>query len=108
MRSSRGSVTAEFVMVLPVVVMILGVTLGSLGIQLERMKLVSVAAAASRAVARGEAEEKVLGLFADRDLAFKNTPEFICAEISAKFAIPGLAGLPFSISDTECARRQGL
>jgi len=95
-------------MVLPVVLMILGVCLGSLGLQLERMKLLSVAAAVSRAVARGETQEKLVGLLADRKLAFKNTPEYICAELSGEYVIPGLPGLPFGISDTECARRQGL
>ena len=100
--------TAEFVMVLPVVALILGVTLGSLALQLERMKLVSVAGVFSRAAARGEPQEKLAELLAGRKLMFKNTPEYICAEISAEFALPGLVGLPFRISDTECARRQGL
>lgn len=95
-------------MVLPVVVMILGICLGSLALQLERMKLVSAAAAISRAVARGESQEKVAGLWGGRKLTFKNTEGFICAELAAEIVLPGLVGLPFAISDTECARRQGL
>jgi Flp pilus assembly protein TadG len=106
--SERGAVTAEFVMVLPVVVMILGVTLGSLAIQLERMKLVSVAATVSRAVARGEPETKLEILTFGRKVTFKNTAEMICAEVSAELILPALPGMPFSISDTECARRLGL
>jgi hypothetical protein len=108
MKSARGSVTAEFVLVLPVVVMILGVTLGSLAIQLERMKLVSVAATVSRAMARGEPEEMIGALAFGHKIAFKNTAEFICAEVSAQFTLPVLPGMPFSVSDTECARRLGL
>lgn len=104
----RGAVTAEFVMVIPVVVMILGITLGSLSIQLERMKLVSIAASISRGVGRGEPLEKLQFLLGGRVLAFKNTSELICAEVSARFRLPGLTGLDFPISDTECARRLGL
>lgn len=103
--SERGTVTAEFVMVLPVVVMVLSITLGALALQLERLKLVSVAAAVSRAAARGEPMEKLTGLIGDSRLAFRNTPDLICAEVSAQFA---LTGWKFPISDTECARRQGL
>lgn len=95
-------------MVLPVVVMILGITMGSLAIQLERMKLVSVAATISRAIARGEPEQKVLIFLGDRGLRYKNTEELVCAEVSASFRLPALPGFPFRISDTECARRLGL
>lgn len=108
MKSSKGSVTAEFVMVIPVVVMILCITLGSLSIQLERMKLVSVAASISRGVGRGEPIGKLQFLLDGRLLTFKNTGELICAEVSARFRLPGLPGLEFPISDTECARRLGL
>lgn len=95
-------------MVLPVVLMILGICLGSLALQLERMKLVSAAATISRAVARGEAQEKLSDLWVGRKLSFRNTQDYVCAELAAEFALPGLVGLPFGISDTECARRQGL
>jgi len=103
-----GSVTAEFAMALPVVVMILAITLGSLSIQLERMKLVSVASAISRAVGRGEPMEKLQFLMAGHSVAFKNTAEMICAEVSASFRLPGLPGLELPVSDLECARRLGL
>ncbi|MEY4320456.1 MAG: hypothetical protein RLZZ471_397 [Actinomycetota bacterium] len=95
-------------MVIPVVVMILGITLGTLSIQLERMKLVSVAASISRGLGRGEPLEKLQFLLDGRVLAFKNTAELICAEVSAGFKLPGLPGFDFPISDTECARRLGL
>jgi hypothetical protein len=95
-------------MVLPVVAMILGITLGSLAIQLERMKLVSAAATISRAIARGEDETKVRGLAIGRILTYRNTAELICVELSASYSLPGLPGLLLPISDTECARRLGL
>ncbi|MFM6977099.1 MAG: TadE/TadG family type IV pilus assembly protein [Micrococcales bacterium] len=104
-RSDRGAVTAEFVMVLPVVIMVLGITLNALALQLERMKLVSVAATISRAIARGEPQEKVLPLLGGNHLVFKNTEDLICAEVSASYR---LLGWELPISDLECARRLGL
>ena len=95
-------------MVLPVVAMIIALILGSLAVQLERMKLVSIAATVSRAVARGEPLDKLAELIGRRKLEFKNTPELICAELSAGFTLPGLAGLVLPISDSECSRRLGL
>ena len=103
-----GSVTAEFALALPVVMMILAITLGSLSIQLERMKLVSAAAAISRAVGRGEPREKLQLLTTGRQVTFKNTADMVCAEVSARFRLPGLPGFDLPISDTECARKLGL
>jgi hypothetical protein len=103
--SDHGAVTAEFVMVLPVVAMVLVISLGSLALQLERMKLVSVAATISRAVARGEPMEKLSGFLGKNHLEFKNTTDLICAEVSAEYL---LVGWKLPISDLECARRLGL
>lgn len=100
--------TAEFAMMMPVVFMILAICLSSLALQLERMKLVSVAATISRAIARGESADKFTKLLDGRNLTFKNSAEYICAEVSSTLGMPALAGLAFAISDTECARSQGL
>jgi hypothetical protein len=95
-------------MVLPVVVMILGISLGALSLQLERLKLVSVAATLSRALARGEPQEKLEFLIQGKRIEVSDLENFLCVELSADFSLPGLAGLPFPISDRECARKLGL
>jgi hypothetical protein len=106
--SEYGAVTAEFVMLLPVMLMIIGITLGSLSLQFERMKLVSIAATISRAIARGEPEEKVMIFLGGLTLSFENTTELICAKVSKQLNLPGLPGLPLEVSDQECARKLGL
>lgn len=109
-KDETGAVIAEFVIVLPVVLLILMIALGSLAVQLERMKLVSVAAGLSRSVARGEPIDKVLAIYdlRGRTLAWKNTANSICAEVGLRVILPGLSGLPIAFSDTECARKLGL
>ncbi len=106
--SQGGSATAEFVMVLPVVTMIIAISLGAMALQLERLKLVSIAATVSRALARGEPQSKVELLIAGRELLVTEVEGYLCVEIAGDFTLPALPGLPFSVSDRECARKLGL
>ena len=92
-------------MVLPVVVMIIGISLGALALQLERLKLVSVAATVSRALARGEVQEKLEFLIQGKRIEVSDLENYLCVELSADYSLPGLPGLPFPISDRECARK---
>ena len=108
----RGVVTAEFAVVLPAVVMILAVSLGSLSAQVERMRLVSVAAGLARAVGRGETEALALARFqpslVGRKVTFSTEQDLICAEVWVNFAFLGLPGLGLRLADRECARKLGL
>lgn len=110
--SERGAVTAEFAVVLPVVAMILAISLGSLSAQVERMRLVSVAAGLARAVGRGETEALALARFqpslAGRKVTFSTEQDLICAEVWVNFAFLGLPGLGLRLADRECARKLGL
>ena len=110
--SERGAVTAEFAVVLPVALLIVAVALSSLSAQVERMKLVSVAAGLARAVGRLEPEQAALARFkevlAGREVDFSTPDEFICAEVSSRFELLGLAGLSLRLADRECVRKLGL
>ena len=53
-KKESGSVTAELVLALPAVVMIVAMALGAMSVQLQRMELVSAASTIARAIARGE------------------------------------------------------
>lgn len=50
----RGSVTAEFALTIPAVLLVLGVALGSVHLSAERVLLVSLASDVSRLEARGD------------------------------------------------------
>ena len=65
LQTERGSVTAEFAMALPAVSLVITITLGGFALQIERIKLVEVAAVAARSVARGETEEEARSMVAE-------------------------------------------
>ena len=54
MHGERGSVTAEFVTVLPAVIIVLATCLGALTVVGQQLRLVDAAAVAARASGRGE------------------------------------------------------
>ena len=88
----RGSVTAELAVVLPSVMAILGLALGALGLQVDRLRLVEQTTQDARAAARGEAIDQAR-VFASGNL--------LCVRLSR----PTPFG--FELSDTECARPEG-
>ena len=108
----RGAVTAELTMVLPAVLMIIAVSLSSVSAQVERMRLVSVAAGLARAVARGEPSGRATtafrGQLAGRKVRFSIEGQFACAEVIAEIELLGLPQLPMRLADRECQRRVGL
>ena len=108
----HGAVTAELAMVLPAVLMIIAVSLSSVSAQVERMRLVSVAAGLARAVARGEPSERATSVFsgqlAGRTVRFSIEGQFACAEVIAEIELLGLPQLPMRLADRECQRRVGL
>ena len=105
-----GSVTAELALALPSVTLVIVITVASFGLQIERMKYVSIAAAASRALGRGEAQEVVTQLVgemqADANLAVSVSENSVCATLSRKMTLPALGN--FTISERQCSRKMGL
>lgn len=87
-----GAVTAEFAMLLPTVVFVLGIGLASIGAQVQRVKLVEQAAEAARAVARGE---KVAGAEVSHD------GQLICVKVVSP------SGFGFDFAESACAREAG-
>jgi hypothetical protein len=113
----RGSVTAELALAMPAVSLVIAITLGAFALQIERMKLVSVAATAARALARGEPQENVRALVAEMNgatspqqdsLAVEVRENTICITLARDFEIPGLSGKLFNFSEVQCARKTGL
>ncbi len=110
--AEKGSVTAELALALPAVSLVLAIMLSGFSLQLERLKLVDLAATASRAVARGETIESMQSLasqFRPRvKLKLVATADLLCATASADAALMGLQGFEFRLSERQCARKQGM
>ena len=89
LNSDRGTVTAEFAIALPAVLLVLSFAMQVLSIQVERISLVTEVAGLARAAARGEA---ILGTTVEGSM--------VCVAKSRKLIIP--------IREKQCARRLGL
>ncbi len=109
---SSGTVTAELALALPAVSLVLAVTLGAFGLQIERMKLVSVAATAARALARGELSEEVRAFSIDQlpnvELQINEQEQQICVTAALEVSIPALPSNILNLEEQQCARSSGL
>jgi len=59
-RGQSGMVTAEFAVVLPAIVLVLGLSLGALGLALDQVRCVDAARAGARAASRGDSDGAVM------------------------------------------------
>jgi len=116
-RIEQGSVTAELALAMPAVSLVIAITLGAFALQIERMKLVGVAAMAARAVARGETQENVRALALEMisttdsqqiNVEIETRENTVCINLSRNFEIAGLPGKLFDFSELQCARKVGL
>ena len=111
----HGSVTAEFAIVLPGVMLILYFALSVLALQTSRIGLVEMAAESARAVARGEPEGLVQQLIEEtgigKQVSFTTTftDLSVCVEMSQFSQIPPFGrNFPIELKETQCARKGGL
>jgi hypothetical protein len=113
--NDNGSVTAEFAIVLPGVMLVLILALSVLSLQASRIALVEFAAEGARALARGESEQLVSQLLADYELGANTSFQSnfsdlaICLEVAQIHEIQALGGLfPIEVKEVQCARKGGL
>ena len=115
--NEKGSVTAELALAMPAVSLVIAITLGAFALQIERMKLVGVAAMAARAIARGETQDNVRALVLEMasttdsqqiNLEIETRENTVCINLSRNFEIAGLPGKLFDFSELQCARKVGL
>ena len=116
-QSDVGSVTAELAMAMPAVALVIAITISAFALQIERMKLVDVAAMAARASARGETEDNIRALIAEMTapvsqeqirVQFEVRENVSCAVLARSFEIPALGAGLFELSELQCARKLGL
>ncbi|MEN9749603.1 MAG: hypothetical protein RL149_681 [Actinomycetota bacterium] len=110
--SDGGSVTAEFAVVLPAVFMVISIAIGALSLQVERMRLVGLAAELARASGRGESEQTIRQLYGERiggsKVDYSSDGLFSCVEVSTEVELLGLPTFTLRLADRECARTVGL
>jgi len=110
-RKDSGSVTAELVLALPAVVMIVALALGAMSVQLQRMEMVSAASTIARAIARGEPIEIVDALVTDlgEQIGFEIQEELgvVCVVLRSEIAILSIDLTGLELIESQCAKSQG-
>ena len=110
-RQDSGSVTAELVLTLPAVLLIVGLALGAMSIQLQRMELVSAASTIARAIARDEPIEIVDALVSSlgEQVGFEIQEELgvVCVILRSEIGILSIDLTGLELIESQCAKAQG-
>ena len=110
-RSDRGAITAELVLALPTVFLILAASLGALSVQLQRMEMVSQAALIARSLAAGDPIAVVDALVSDLgdgiEFEIQETEGQICVYLRANLEVFGFDFGELELVENQCARAQG-
>ena len=110
-RQESGTVTAELVLGLPAVLMVIGLALGAMSLQLERMQLVSAASDLARAIAREEPMDEVNRLVAELgsevSFEFSEDANLVCVILKSKVELLGIDVKGLELIETQCAKAQG-
>lgn len=101
-REDRGSVTAEFAVVVPAVLLVVALTAGTLSATSRQVRLEQAAAQAARLVARGEDTARATGVVARiagaSETSFRVDGDLVCADVRAVLTLP-----PLTLAATSCA-----
>ncbi|MET1019346.1 MAG: TadE family type IV pilus minor pilin [Microterricola sp.] len=109
--TERGSVTAEFAVLLPALLLVLALCLGAVQLVGQQLRLSDAAADAARAAARGDDPSRVAALVSHAvlgaDLSLSTQGGFVCAELASAPAA-GLVSFGVRLSASSCALAGGL
>ncbi|MBU4465083.1 MAG: pilus assembly protein [Actinobacteria bacterium] len=103
-RGDRGSITAEFAVVLPAVLLVLVLGAATLGACARQVRLQDAVADAARLVARGESRERAgeaVGAAASgATMVIDHSGDLVCVTAAASAGVPMLA---LTVSARSCA-----
>ena len=109
--SSRGSVTAELVLTLPAVILIMIIAIAAMSLQSTKLQLINVAAMVASAVARGEPAEQIDQLVATAgekvQFELEELEDSICVKLSVAAPIAGIEIGFLELVEKQCARAVG-
>ena len=110
-KKESGTVTAELVLTLPAVLLVIALFLGAMSIQLQRMQLVSAASEIARAIAREEpmalVDELVSELGGQIGFEFFEEDGLVCVILKTGVEIFDFDEMGLDLIETQCAKAQG-
>jgi hypothetical protein len=98
----RGSVTAEFAVVLPAVLVCLGLCAGAIQAAAQQVRLTDAAAVAARALGRGDDAGGVVSR-SGAAIETERVGGLLCVQLTAASSVAGLGSLGISTSARACA-----
>lgn len=106
-----GTVTAELVLTLPAVLLVIGLAMSAMSIQLKRMELVSAASEIARAIAREEpvalVEALVLDLGSRVSFELLEEDGLVCVMLESEIGLFSINQIGLVLDETQCAKAQG-
>ncbi len=103
--------TAELVLTLPVVILIMTIAIAALSLQSAKLQLINVAAMVATAVARGEPAELIDQLVATAGdqvtFELEELEDSICVKLSVAVPIAGIEIGFLELAEKQCARASG-
>jgi hypothetical protein len=101
--ADRGTVTAEFAVALPAVVLVLACAIGAIGLGGEQLRLQGAAFDAARLLGRGDsgALDRVRAVASGATLSSRRSGVSICADTRVRVSLGVLSGI--TLSATSCA-----
>jgi hypothetical protein len=110
-KKESGTVTAELVLTLPAVLLVIALAVGAMSIQLQRMQLVSAASEIARAIAREEPAALVDQLVSDlgQQVGFELLEQdgLVCVILESGVELIGIDMTGLELIETQCAKAQG-
>lgn len=100
---SRGSVTAEFVVVIPAVIVVLGLCLATMQVSGQQVRLQDAAAVAARALGRSDQVPAFGTGLEGASLTTSRRGPLLCARLSAPAAGPAGSMLGLELNAESCA-----
>lgn len=108
-RGERGTVTAEFAIVLPFVMLVMAVIVAAAALSLQANLSADAAAVVARAIARGEPESQAFGVGAEMAehavFTASTMGELICVRVDTRLDTPVLGWVP--LQSRACAHAAG-
>lgn len=109
--SERGAVTAELVLALPAALMVLTAAIGALGVQLQRMEMISNASLLARSIAAGDPIGVVDSLVSELgdgiEFEIHEDEGMVCVCLRANLEVFGFDFGDLELIENQCARAQG-
>jgi hypothetical protein len=111
-KKESGTVTAELVLTLPAVLLVIALVVGAMSIQLQRMQLVAAASEIARAIAREEpmalVDQLVSELGEQVGFEFFEEEGLVCVILKSGVDLFDFDVMGLDLIETQCAKAQGL